>query len=273
MTDKDYDDAVRRIPHLNLTPYVPVVPLEDILEEYHKEKHNTSNFQYGVDTDKNPELIQVVEYLKRNWRGFGVVDITERGDHMIDYFKEDVNHSFVKSLGIEVDHNGFGIYKPTDIGRRMTNTLQYIYSLFKITGRVRFSMLKAGGIIGYHNHEVRTLVDRKKLKKPLIAEGVNKSAIHIPIIDNSKSFHLVTKGWSCDHVSSDRFQLPINAVEFIQHYGINEVWMFNAVHYHKAVNLGSTDRIHLLCYFDHMDEKIRPYIESAIKDYSGPWID
>jgi hypothetical protein len=273
MNDQDYDNAVRRIPHLNLTEFVPKVPLVEILEEYEKEKFNISCFEYGVDTEKNPNLVNVVEYLKNNWKGFGVIDITDRGDHMIDYHKEAVNHDEVKALGIVFDENGFGVYRPTDVGRRMTKTLEYIYSLFKVTGRVRFSMLCSGGVIGYHNHEVKSLVDRKRLVKPLIAEGSNRSAIHVPIIENPKSFHLVTKGWSRDYTDSDRFQLPENAVEYVQHYATNEVWMFNAVHYHKAVNLGNTDRVHLLCYFDHMDEKIRPYIESAIENYHGPWID
>jgi hypothetical protein len=273
MKDSDYNNAVRKIPHLNLTDFVPRVPLAEILEEYEKEKYNISSFEYGVDTEKNPNLINIVNYLKQHWQGFGIIDITDRGDHMIDYLKEDVNHEEVKALGIQFDKNGFGIYKPTDIGRRMTRTLEYIYSLFKVTGRVRFSILRSQGVIGYHNHEVKSLIDRKKLKKPLIAEGVNQSAIHVPIIDNPKSFHIVTRGWSHEYTDSDKFQISEGAVEYIQHYAINEVWMFNAVHYHKAVNLGDTDRTHLLCYFDHMDEKIRPYIESAIEQYEGPWID
>lgn len=273
MNDIDYEYAVRRIPHLNLTEFVPTVPYEEIMEELEREKYNISPFEYGVDTSKNPNLVNIVNYLKNHWQGFGIVDITSNGNHMIDYLKEDVNHDYVRSLGIDFDENGFGIYKPTDIGLRMTKTIEYVYTLFKIVGRVRFSVLKANGIIGYHNHEVKSLVDRKKLKKPLIAEGVNRSAIHIPMIDNPKTFHLVTKGWSENYTESDRFQLPEGAVEYTQHYAPREVWMFNTVHYHKAVNFGNTDRIHLLCYFDHMDEKIRPYIEKAIESYQGPMIE
>lgn len=273
MNDNDYEYAVRRIPHLNLTDFVPKVPFEEIKQELEREKYNISPFEYGVDTDKNPSLINLVNYLKNHWQGFGIIDITSKGDHMIDYLTEDITHERVKELGIEFDENGYGIYKPTDVGHRMIRTVEYVYSLFNIVGRVRFSVLKPNGIIGYHSHEVKRLVDRKKHKKPLIAEGVNRSAIHIPIIDNDKTFHLVTKGWSENYTESDRFQLPERAVEYTQHYSPREVWMFNTVHYHKAVNFGNTDRIHLLCYFDHMDEKIRPYIEKAIESYQGPMIE
>lgn len=272
MNDKDYDFAVRSIPHLNLSTVVPTVPVDAIIAEYLQEKENISPFEYGIDTAKNPDMIKVVEYLKRSWQGFGIVDITAKGDHMIDYLTEDVTHEKVLSLGIELDKQGYGIYKPTDVGKRMLKTVEYIYSLFHYVGRVRLSVLKSKSIIGYHNHEVKTLVDRKKLSKPLIAEGVNKSTIHIPIIDNPLSYHYVTKGYSKDYVNSDKFVLPENATEYIQHYAVGEVWMFNSVHYHKAVNGGDTDRVHVLCYFDHMDPKIRPFIEQAIINYSGPLI-
>lgn len=272
MNDQDYDYAVRRIPHLNLTKYIPPVPLNDLRKDYEQEKHNVSPFEYGVNTEKNPNLINIVNYLKNHWQGFGIIDITSRGDHMIDYLKEDVNHEYVKTLGIEFDENGFGIYKPTDIGKRIPKTIEYIYQLFEVVGRTRFSILKPNGIIGYHNHEVKSLVDRKRLEKPLIAEGVNRSAIHIPIYDNPKTAHLVTRGWSKDYQDSDRFQLPEGAIEHSQHYAPGEVWMFNTFHYHKAVNYGNDDRIHLLCYFDHFDKRIRMYIEQAIKEYDGIWL-
>lgn len=272
MNDKDYDHAVRSIPHLNLTQYVPKVPIDDMLDEYLTEEKNIKSFEYGIDVNKNPDMIKIVEYLKKHWQGFGIVDITEKGDHMIDYLTEDVTHERIKSLGVELDQNGFGIYKPTDIGKRMIKTVEYIYTLFHYVGRVRLSILKPNGVIGYHNHEVKTLVDRKKLARPLIAEGVNRSTIHIPLIDNPKSRHLVTKGFSEDYIESDKFTLPDNAVQYSQTYKSGEVWLFNSVHYHKAENFGNADRVHILCYFDHMDRKIRPYIEQAIENYQGDWI-
>ena len=48
--------------------------------------------------------------------------------------------------------------------------------------------------------------------------------------------------------------------------------MFNSIQYHKAENKGADDRYHLLIYFDHMDPRARPMIESAIKNYQGPII-
>lgn len=273
MNDRDYDQAVRRIPHLNLTDFVPEIPHEAILQDFRNEETNVREFEYGIYTNDDPSKLAIVEYLKKHWQGFGIIDITERGDHMIDYLKEDVNHEDVKKYGIEFDENGFGIYKPTDIGKRLPNTLNYISKLFNKTGRVRFSILKAGGGIGWHNHEVKSLIDRKKLKKPLIAERVNRSAIHIPIIENPKSLHLVTKGWSKDYTVSDLFKPAEDAVIYRQHYSINQAWMFNTVHYHAAINHGDQDRVHLLCYFDHMDEGIRPFIEKAIDSYKGPLIE
>jgi len=272
MNDRDYDHAVRSIPHLNLTDFCPAVPVDLIISEYKAEKDSIRSFEYGIDTKKNPEGKKIVEYLKKSWQGFGIVDITDRGDHMIDYLTDDITHDKVEKLGIITDSDGYGIYKPTDVGRRMEKTIDYIYSIFEYVGRVRLSILRANSIIGYHNHEVKTLVDRKRIKKPLIAPNVNRSTIHIPLIDNNFSSHLVTKGYSRDYQDSDRFILEKDAIEYRQHYAVNQVWLFNSVHYHKAENFGNTDRVHILCYFDHMDEKIRPIIESAIENYQGPWI-
>lgn len=272
MNDQDYDWAVRSIPHLNIGPYLPLIPVDAMIAEVAKEQETIRPFEYGIDTVKRPEMKKVVEYLSDSWQGFGIIDITGRGGHMIDYLTETVTHDKVRELGIEFDNNGFGIYKPTDVGQRMTETISYIQSIFKQTGRVRLSKLKAGRVIGYHNHEVKSLVDRKKIEKPLIAPGVNRSTLHIPLIENSRAAHYVTKGYAKDYLESDSFVLQEGAIEYIQHYGKGEAWLFNSVHYHKAVNFGSADRIHVLIYFDHMDERIRPYIEAAIKDYKGPYI-
>jgi hypothetical protein len=48
--------------------------------------------------------------------------------------------------------------------------------------------------------------------------------------------------------------------------------MFNSYHYHRAENFSNEDRDHILIYFDHMDKKIRPIVEQAISDYTGPLI-
>jgi hypothetical protein len=272
MNDKDYDWAVRSIPHLNITKYLPKIPLEQMIDEVETEEKTIKPFEYGIDTQKRPEMQKIVDYLSESWQGFGIIDITARGDHMIDYLTEDITHERVKDLGIEFDENGYGVYKPTDVGKRMTATVKYLQTIFQSVGRVRLSRLKAGRVIGYHNHEVKSLIDRQKLKKPLISPGVNRSTLHIPLIENDKSSHYVTKGYAVDYVDSDRFILEEDAVEYIQHYAVGEAWLFNSVHYHKAVNFGNSDRTHILCYFDHMDEKIRPYIEKSIEDYQGPYI-
>lgn len=273
MNDKDYDYAVRSIPHLNLTDFCPDVPINSMISEYLKERNNVRSFEYGINLSTDPEALKIINYLKKSWQGFGIVDITTKGDHMIDYLTDDITHDRVGELGIKLDENGFGIYSPTDIGQRMIETLKYIYSIFEHVGRVRLSVLKSNSIIGYHNHEVKSLVDRKRIKKPLIAPLVNRSTIHIPLIDNELSSHLVTRGHSKNYTNSDKFILEKGAMEYKQSYRSGEVWLFNSVHYHKAENLGNSDRIHILCYFDHMDKRIRPIIESAIENYIGPWIE
>lgn len=272
MNDKDYDRAVRSIPHLNLTKYLPKIPCQEIIQEVQTENNYIRPFEYGIDTSKRKEMKAVVDYLSDSWQGFGIVDITARGDHMIDYLTEDITHERVKALGIEFDDSGYGIYKPTDVGSRMATTIEYIQEIFHCSGRVRLSRLGAGRLIGYHNHEVKSMIDRQRLSKPLISPGVNRSTLHIPLIENNRSAHYVTKGHAVDFVDSDRFVLEKHAVEYVQHYAVGEAWLFNSVHYHKAVNFGDTDRTHILCYFDHMDIRIRPRIEKAIRDYQGPHI-
>jgi hypothetical protein len=74
------------------------------------------------------------------------------------------------------------------------------------------------------------------------------------------------QGIDADHLVSLKFP------EYSQHYSVGEVWLFNSIQYHKAANYGSDDRYHVLIYFDHMDPLIRPIIEEAIKNYTGPTI-
>jgi hypothetical protein len=268
MNNQEYHTAVANIPHLNLTPYLPAVPYKEMLCEVMAQFSKISPFEYGIDPNKSQQARDAVNYLKEAWQGFCVIDITKRGDHMIDYFTEAVTHETVLSMGVEFDESGHAIYKSTDVGDQMPQTVNYIYSIIQTPGKTRLSRLGAGKEISWHCHAIKGKINRKHLAR----KGANRATIHIPLICNSGSTHTVTKdptngqGIDADQLAS--LQFP----EYSQHYEVGEIWLFNSIQYHKAVNTGTTDRYHLLIYFDHMDPIIRPAIEAAIKDYTGSYI-
>jgi hypothetical protein len=268
MNDQEYQDAVASIPHLNLTPYLLAVPHEEMLREVMAQFSKISPFEYGIDPNKNQQARDAVNYLREAWQGFCVVDITKRGDHMIDYFTEEYTHEKVMSMGVRFDENGHAIYGPTDVGEQMPTTIDYIYKMIESPGKTRLSKLGAGKEIGWHCHAIKGKIRRTHLAR----KGANRATIHIPLICNDFSTHTVTKD-PTNGTGIDADQLrSLNFPEYKQHYKVGEVWMFNSIHYHKAENRGPTDRYHMLIYFDHMDPLIRPIIEEAIKNYTGPTI-
>jgi len=269
MNDQEYQEAVARIPHLNLTKYLPTVPYRDMLREVMNHFEKISPFEYGIDPNISQQARESVNYLKQAWQGFCIIDITKRGDHMIDYFTEEVTHEKVLSMGVEFDENGHAIYKPTDVGEEMPVTIKYIYDMIQTPGKTRLSKLAAGKEIGWHCHAIKGKINKKHLAR----KGANRATIHIPLICNSKSIHAVTKDPTKGQgVDADQLKFLGNR-EFFQHYGVGEVWLFNSIQYHKAENKGDQDRYHVLIYFDHMDPKIRPIIEKAIQNYTGSYID
>ena len=268
MNDQEYQDAVASIPHLNLTPYLPAVPHTEMLREVMTHFSKISPFEYGIDPNKSLQARNAVNYLKEAWQGFCVIDITKQGDHMIDYFTEEITHEKVLSMGIEFDENGHAIYNPTDVGKQMTETIKYIYSIIQSPGKTRLSRLGAGKEIGWHCHAIKGKINRKHIAR----KGANRATIHIPLICNNYSTHSVTKDpTNGQGIDADQLKV-LGFPEYTQHYNVGEVWMFNSIQYHKAENKGADDRYHLLIYFDHMDPRARPMIESAIKNYQGPII-
>lgn len=260
MNDVDYNDAILRIPHLNLTNYLPKPPIEDILRETARQNEKISSVEYGLP-NTNEETKKIVQYIGESWKGFCIIDIVDRGDQMIDYFSpNEINRKKILDMGVEFNEEGYAIYKPTDIGRQMPITVNYVYDIMNKPGRTRMSVLKAGRTIGYHSHIVKS-EDRIK-PKSLTGPTANISTIHIPLICDEKSTHTV----------SDTKHPRILGNEYTQHYDIGEVWLFNSLQHHKAENKSDKDRYHLLIYFDHMDSKIRPFIEKAIEEYKGPYI-
>jgi len=265
MNDTDYQTAVASIPHLNLTKYLPSIPLADMICETESQKQKISKFDYGI-APNSQKARDSINYLKEAWQGFSLIDITEDGQHMIDYYSTGINHPKVINKGIEITEDGYANTRITNIGREMPITVNYILSFLEEPGRCRVSRLTAGRVIGYHSHFVKAQSNKVKIAK----SNLNRATIHIPLITNNKCNFLVSKLPENNTAPADDFK-PLET-EYKQHYGLGEIWMFNSYHYHRAENFSNEDRDHILIYFDHMDKKIRPIIEQAISDYTGPLI-
>ena len=261
MTDQEYEKALAQIPHLNLTHMLPELPLESIQLEVNTNIDKLCQFDYASSN----ELVR--KNLAETWHGFSLIDITEDGQHMIDYYSTGLNNPKVISKGITLNEHGYANTQVTNIGQQMPTTVNYILSFLEEPGRCRVSRLKTGKIIHYHSHYVKAQENKVKIAK----SNLNRATIHIPLTTNKNCNFLVTRLPQNNTDSADWFKANEN--EYVQHYSIGEIWMFNSYHYHRAENLGLEDRDHILIYFDFMDRKVRPHIEKAINSYNGPLID
>lgn len=260
MTDQEYEHALNQIPHLNLTKILPQLPLADIQAEVSANIDKLCQFDYASSN----EIVR--KNLAETWHGFSLIDITADGQHMIDYYSTGLNNPKVASRGIELNEEGYANTRITNIGSSMPTTVDYILSFLKEPGRCRVSRLKAGKIIHYHSHYVKAQENKTKIAK----SNLNRATIHIPLVTNNECNFLVTKLPQNNKDAADWFKPK--ELEYKQHYAVGEIWMFNSYHYHRAENLGNADRDHILIYFDYMDPKIRPLIESGINNYNGPLI-
>lgn len=263
MNDQKYKELINSIPHLNLTRYLPTVPLDDMIKELWTNIDNIRPFEYSRNVS-----YQGKKYLEDHWQGFSLIDITDRGDHMLDYYTSNITHERTKELGITIGEDGYAIFKITDIGNRMPVSTNYCRNLFKDFWRVRISRVRPGGVIQYHCHELK----RYRNPDKLIPDSAWTGIFHIPLITNNQCKFWVTENQNTNAGHADDFGVHTDQKEFGQFYSPGEIWMFNNFHYHKAENLGKEDRYHILIYFDYFDEKIRPVIEKAILEYSGPVI-
>lgn len=263
MNDQEYLDKIQRIPHLNLTPYLPEFPLETAKIELSENMHNISKFDYSRNVNSAR-----IEFLRETWQGFSMVDITKVGAHMIDYYTSNLTHKRIEELGVEIGEDNFAKFMITDIGKKMPVTTAWTTSLFQDLCRIRISQLKANRDIKYHCHQRKARLNPNKI----VPDDCYRATIHIPLITNPDCYFVVTEDTGFDGHPDD-FVLLKDQPEFVQKYGLGETWMFNSVHYHKAVNEGDTNRLHILIYFDFMDKKIRPVIEEAIENYTGPFIE
>jgi len=261
MNDIDYINSINQVPHLNLTAYLPEVPLEEMIKEMWANVGNIRPFEYSRNASYRGR-----KYLEDHWQGFSLIDITDRGDHMLDYYTSNLTHERANELGITIGEDGYAVFKVTDIGSRMPVSTQYCKSLFKDLWRSRISRVCPGGVIQYHCHELK----RHRNADKIIPDSAWTGIFHIPLVTNPGCRFWVTENQNTSNAHADDFGIFTNQEEFEQIYSPGEIWMFNNFHYHKAENLGLTDRYHMLIYFDYMDPKIRPVIEKAILEYSGP---
>lgn len=263
MEDKIYIDAINSIPHLNLTSYLPQVPLKDMIREMWENIDYIRPFEYSRNTS-----YQGKKYLEDHWQGFSLIDITDRGDHMLDYYTSSLTHERTKELGITIGTDGYAVFKITDVGLLMPASTNYCKNLFENFWRSRISRVRPNGIIQYHCHELK----RHRNSNKLIPDSAWSGIFHIPLITNDHCKFWVTENKNTSRAHADDFGVTTDQEEFGQFYSPGEIWLFNNYHYHKAENLGKEDRYHMLIYFDYMDTKIRPVIEQAITEYRGPII-
>ena len=244
-----------QIPHLNLTPYLPKVPLKDMLKDLNQ-FNDTDYFSYKTAT-KNKQFL---EFLGKNWKGMCLIDSTEDGRQHNDYYTSKVNADILK-------HNFKDdkvIFQPTNVGKLCPHMTKYCYDVAKRPQRTRLSRLVVNGNFHWHSHKVlaeAATADKRftnktgKYEKTLI--------IHIVLKTNDKCW----MGVSNQHpMGGHPFEI------YKQHYGLGEVWILNGHYYHNVFNSGTTTREHIMLYANIDDEKLNPILEKAIDEYDGPII-
>jgi hypothetical protein len=242
---------LEQIPHLNLTDFVPAVPVDSLL----KELNQFNNCDYFPYISGNPSK-ELAEYMANNWRGFCIIDACKEGRHNIDYMTTENNFD---KLTFQFDDHGNKLFAPTDVGQQMPKTIEYLYSLIKDPGKTRISRIKAnGGNATWHSH--RKLADsgdkRFTSKKDYITP-----VLHIPLVTNDKvHFGVAEQKPTLDNPGTITWQ----------RYAVGEVWLFNSYYYHNVYNTGSTDRDHIMMYTPLDDVDYLKILSNAIENYSGP---
>ena len=96
------------IPHLNLTPYLPKVPLDEIQKDLNQFK-NEDNLPYQTAT-KNKEFFN---FLAKNWHGMCLIDSVKNGKQFMDYYTNVINDD---KLEFNYDEKGQAVLEPTPGG-------------------------------------------------------------------------------------------------------------------------------------------------------------
>jgi len=250
MTNNDsYFDKLKSIPHLNLTPYLKKVDLESIINDINQFKENDFYPYDAADEDKNFK-----KFIAKNWNGCSLIDTVISGKQFADYFTSDL---YDKNLKFNLDNNGKPFFKPTDIGTKCPNILNYIYEILQSPQRTRLSRLPKKCHIHWHSHKIIT--EYGPTKK--FSSGLNSTIVmHIVLKTNNKCW----MGVSTQHPSG-KFPFKI----YKQHYSLGEIWILNGHYYHNVFNGGDTTREHIYIMASMYDEKLKPIIEKALDNYDG----
>lgn len=253
MTREELIKQLERIPHLNLTDFVPKVPLEDLLKEL--DQFNNNDYYPYLSGNTSKEL---AEYMSNNWHGFCIIDACKEGRHNIDYMTTENNFD---KLTFQFDDQGNKLFAPTDVGQQMPITIEYLYSLTKNPGKTRISRIKAnGGNATWHSH--RKLADGGD-KRFTSKQDYITPVLHIPLITNNK----VHFGVSANNPAKTKDHNIL-----WQQYNVGEVWLFNSFYYHNVYNTGNTDRDHIMMYTPLEDDHYIEILTKAVENYSGPFI-
>jgi hypothetical protein len=245
------------IPHLNLTKYLDEVPLELLLKDLFK--FETNDFYPYITGNSDP---RIAKHMANNWHAFCMIDTCKSGKHNIDYITTTNNFN---KLEFHQDEVGNFIYKPTDIGELVPNTIDYLYSFIESPEKTRMSkIMPNGGNATWHSHKLLAekgdsrfnIGDRERLEANIITP-----VIHIPLITNKDSWMGVCE----DHPGVNP-----NTNKIWKHYNPGEVWLFNSYYFHNAVNNGKNSRTHIMMYAPIDDLKLMPILEKAVAEYSGP---
>jgi len=250
---KDLNDQLNYIPHLNITKFLPTVPIRDFLKDLLQFSDN--DFYPYITSLENEEI---AKYMADNWKGMCIIDSCTTGTHNIDYLCGDKNF---EKLEFRFDENGNPKYAPTDVGEKVPNITKYLYEISENPGKTRISRMVAnGGNPTWHSHRLLANDgDDKFTSKELL-----KYVLHIPMITNYKTVFGVATKSPAEYPDIKRYW---------QRYQTGEVWIFNSYWYHSAFNMGEYHRDHVMMYINVDDAKLMPILEQAVKEYRGPFID
>lgn len=241
------------IPHLNITKYLPEVPLRSLIKDLFI--FDDSDF-YPYITSLDNE--KIAEHMANNWKGMCIIDSCKSGKHNIDYLCGDTNF---EKLEFVFDEEGNPLYQPTDVGQLVPNIIDYLYLIADAPGKTRISrMVPNGGNPTWHSHRLlANKGDDKFTSKELL-----KYVLHVPLISNYRSIMGVAPKMPVDNP---------NVRKYWQKYTPGEVWIFNSYWYHNAFNMGENHRDHVMVYVNVDDKKLMPVLEKAVSEYTGPLIE
>ena len=248
---------LNKIPHLNLTKYLPEVPLREMLKELFQ--FNDEDFYPYVTGNTNQRL---AEHMSNNWKGMCIIDSCKEGRHNLDYLTTENNFN---KLTFNLDEQSNFVYAPTDVGSLVPSMIDYIYTIIDRPQKTRISrIMPNGGNATWHSHYRLAETGDKKFNMNddyRLRHRIVEPVIHIPLITNKDTYFGVAE------------HNPMTEQKFTdiawQKYAIGEVWLFNSYFYHNVFNRGTAPRDHIMMYMPFNDKKMFPVIKQALKEYKG----